>query len=136
MTKASPAPSDSGSGPLRGLSGKLLILTVAFVMLGEVLIFLPSMANFRIQWLKARLAQAEVATLATEAADGRRLDAALQSRILDRAGVLAITLQHSGAARTLTGETAAPRPQAGYDLRSVSWLPAIADAFDVLLHAD
>lgn len=136
MTKASPAPSDSGSGPLRGLSGKLLILTVAFVMLGEVLIFLPSMANFRIQWLKARLAQAEVATFATEAADGRRLDAGLQSRILDQAGVLAITLQHSGAARTLTGETAAPLPQAGYDLSSISWLPAIADAFDVLLHAD
>ena len=47
-------------GALRGLSGKVLLLTIIFVMLGEVLIFLPSIANFRIQWLKGRIAQAEV----------------------------------------------------------------------------
>jgi hypothetical protein len=32
--------------PARGLSAKVLTLTVIFVMLGEVLIFLPSIANF------------------------------------------------------------------------------------------
>ena len=42
-------------------------MTVAFVMLGEILIFLPSIANFRIQWLKGRIAQAEIAALAAEA---------------------------------------------------------------------
>ena len=46
---------------LNGLSGKVLILTVTFVMLGEILIFLPSIANFRIQWMKTRIAQAEIA---------------------------------------------------------------------------
>ena len=48
---------------MRGLSGKVLLLTIIFVMLGEVLIFLPSIANFRIQWLKGRIAQAEIAAL-------------------------------------------------------------------------
>ena len=33
-------------GVLRGLSGKVLLLTIIFVMLGEILIFLPSIANF------------------------------------------------------------------------------------------
>ena len=33
----------------RGLSTRLLFLTILFVMLAEVLIFLPSVANFRIQ---------------------------------------------------------------------------------------
>ena len=37
---------------ITSLSGKVLALTVIFVMLGEVLIFLPSIANFRIQWFK------------------------------------------------------------------------------------
>src|SRR6202011_5391061 len=38
-----------------GLSGKLLVLTILFVMIAEVLIYVPSMANFRLNWLKDRL---------------------------------------------------------------------------------
>ncbi|MFN3673998.1 MAG: sensor histidine kinase, partial [Bosea sp. (in: a-proteobacteria)] len=34
-----------------GLSAKLLLLTILFVMLAEVLIYLPSVANFRMNWL-------------------------------------------------------------------------------------
>ena len=41
-------------------------ITIIFVMLGEVLIFLPSIANFRIQWLKGRIAQAEIAANAVD----------------------------------------------------------------------
>ena len=55
---------------LTGLSGKVLALTIVFVMLGEILIFLPSIANFRIQWLKTHVAQAEIAALAADAAPG------------------------------------------------------------------
>ncbi len=39
-----------------GLSGKLLVLTILFVMLAEVLIYVPSIANFRLNWLSDRLA--------------------------------------------------------------------------------
>ena len=39
----------------QGLSGKLLLLTLLFVMVGEILIFLPSIANFRLNWLKNRI---------------------------------------------------------------------------------
>ena len=46
------------------LSGK--VLTIVFVMLGEVMIFLPSIANFRIQWFKTRISQAEIAALAAK----------------------------------------------------------------------
>ena len=38
-----------------GLPAKLLLLTAAFVMLAEILIFLPSVANFRLSWLDERL---------------------------------------------------------------------------------
>jgi len=68
MTTETEQPRRNGPGPFRGLSGKVLVMTVLFVMLGEVLIFLPSIANFRIQWLKGRIAQAEIAALAAEAA--------------------------------------------------------------------
>ena len=61
MTDADGTNRSVGPGLLRGLSGKVLALTIVFVMLGEVLIFLPSIANFRIQWLKGRVAQAPLA---------------------------------------------------------------------------
>ena len=41
-----------------GLSARLLLLTAVFVMLAEVLIFLPSIANFRVNWLTDRLTAA------------------------------------------------------------------------------
>ena len=56
------------TGYLRGLSTKLLALTILFVMLGEVLIFVPSIAKFRIDWLQDRLSSAKIASLVLEAA--------------------------------------------------------------------
>src|ERR1700693_751722 len=50
--------------PRLGLSGKLLVLTILFVMIAEVLIYVPSMANFRVNWLKDRLASAHTPALA------------------------------------------------------------------------
>jgi signal transduction histidine kinase len=133
MTNTTPAQTADGPRALRGLSAKLLAMTVVFVMLGEVLIFLPSIANFRVQWLKARVAQAEIAGLAAEAADQRHLPAPLRTEILDAAGVLAITLMRDGERQSLTREQTSQLPDAIYDLRDIRWLPAIADAFEVML---
>ena len=47
--------------PHIGLSGKLLFLTILFVMVAEVLIYVPSIANFRLNWLNDRLAAAHTA---------------------------------------------------------------------------
>jgi len=39
----------------KSLSGRFLILTVIFVMLAEIFIFVPSVARFREEYLLARL---------------------------------------------------------------------------------
>ena len=39
---------NTAPAPRLGLSGKLLMLTIVFVMVAEVLIYLPSIANFRL----------------------------------------------------------------------------------------
>src|SRR5262249_56157616 len=54
--------------PFFGLSAKLLVLTLMFVMLAEVLIYVPSVANFRLNWLKDRLAAAHVAAMVLKTA--------------------------------------------------------------------
>ena len=53
---------------LRNLSSKLLILTVGFVMLAEVMIFVPSIAIYRANWLEDHLASGQIAGLALKQA--------------------------------------------------------------------
>src|SRR2546423_11574986 len=52
-----------GRSPRFGLSGKLLLLTILFVMIAEVLIYVPSIANFRLSWLSDRLAVARTVAI-------------------------------------------------------------------------
>src|SRR6476469_796590 len=53
--------------PWFGLSAKLLVLTILFVMLAEVLIYVPSIANFRLTWLSDRLAVARTVAIVLDA---------------------------------------------------------------------
>ena len=51
------------------LSGRFLILTILFVMLAEVLVFVPSVARHRENYLLVRLEKAQVATMALLVSD-------------------------------------------------------------------
>ncbi len=46
---------------LNSLSGRFLILTAVFVMLAEVMIFVPSVARFRQDYLNSRLERSQIA---------------------------------------------------------------------------
>ncbi len=118
---------------LRGLSGKVLLLTIVFVMIGEVLIFLPSIANFRIQWLKTRIAQAEIAALASEAAPGQIVDAELRSTILKGAGVEAVSLTRGEKRQLMLRSTDDGMIDETFDLRSGIYYTTIGQAFAVML---
>lgn len=74
----------------RGLTTRILCLTVIFVLLGEILIYLPSIARFRITYLEQRIAEAHLATLALR--DRPSLDRELEDKLLSRSGTLAISL--------------------------------------------
>jgi signal transduction histidine kinase len=119
-------------GALRGLSGKVLLLTIIFVMLGEVLIFLPSIANFRIQWLKGRIAQAEIAALAAEAAPDQILSSDLRSEILMGAGVLVVSLQKGESRQLALRSDNDFMIDASFDLRGTMWYEAITEAFGAM----
>jgi signal transduction histidine kinase len=116
-----------------GLSAKVLVLTIIFVLVGEVFIFLPSIANFRIQWLKARIAQSEIAALAAEAAPGAILDDALRTEILKGAGVLAVSLKRGGTRQLMLRNTETASIDQTYDLRSGMYWSTLGDAMQVLV---
>ena len=119
-----------------GLSAKLLLLTILFVMLAEVLVFVPSVSNFRRQWLMERLAAAQIASLAAEAAPGGQLPATLRDELLKQAKVKAIAVKRAES-RVLIIEMDMPADiDASYDLRHASWLALIADALMVYVAPD
>ncbi|HWA48672.1 MAG TPA: HAMP domain-containing sensor histidine kinase [Dongiaceae bacterium] len=84
----------------RGLSARLLVLTVCFVMLSEVLIYAPSIARFREAWLQERLANAYLAILALEATPDYMIDPELELKLLDTAGARRVAL-HTAEGKNL-----------------------------------
>ena len=118
---------------LKSLSARLLILTVFFVMLSEVLIFVPSVARFRMTYFENHLAAGHIATLALEASPSGKLDQDLADRLLAQVGAQAITLYRSdGPALTLSVANP-PLPKFTIDLTHPDILLAIRGSFRTLL---
>ncbi|WP_417722209.1 sensor histidine kinase [Salipiger sp.] len=111
---------------LNSLSGRFLILTSVFVMLAEVLIFLPSVARYREDYLLDHLERAQIASLALLA--DVVLDPALEQELLDNAGVYNVALQRNSA-RELMLSSPMPGPvDTTYDLRRAGAWVLIRDA--------
>uniref|UniRef100_UPI0035C807D0 histidine kinase dimerization/phospho-acceptor domain-containing protein n=1 Tax=Citreimonas sp. TaxID=3036715 RepID=UPI0035C807D0 len=119
---------------LNSLSGRFLILTVIFVMLAEVLIFVPSVARFREDFLLGRLERAQIASLALLADE--MISPELEAELLDNAGVYNVVLRRDQM-RELVLSSPVPGPIAAtYDLRDPSALQLIAGALSRLLTAE
>ena len=117
---------------LRGLSGKVLALTVLFVMVGEVLIFLPSIANFRVTWLKQRIAMAEIAALVVDAAPNQKVSDELRHELLMSAGVHVVALKRSETRQLVLKSDMPGEIDASFDLRSGNWVDRITEALVTL----
>lgn len=108
------------------LSGRLLFFTIIFVMLVEVLIFVPSVANFRDEFYRSHLERAQIASLTLLAED--MLDPVLEQELLTNAGVYNVVL-HRDETRQLALSSPIPAPiVATYDLRYAGPLTLIRDA--------
>ena len=111
---------------LKSLSGRFLILTTIFVMLAEILIFVPSIARFREDYLINRLERAQIASLALLADD--MIDRELEQELLENAGVFNVVLRRDEA-RQLMLSTPMPEPiEATFDLRDGTAVVLLRDA--------
>jgi signal transduction histidine kinase len=109
------------------LSGRFLILTIIFVMLAEVFIFVPSIARFREDYLLARLERAQIASLALLATDGM-IDDALEAELLENAEVLNVVLRRDAVRQLILSTDGMPPVSASFDLRDASAWVLIRDA--------
>ncbi|MEO0671952.1 MAG: sensor histidine kinase, partial [Pseudomonadota bacterium] len=99
-----------------GLPGKLLLLTLLFVMLAEVLIFVPSIASYRVNWLKDRLTAARIAAFAAEAAEGGRVPERLRNELTATAQVSAIAIKSQNIRRLILPADRPIAVDASFDL--------------------
>jgi len=116
-----------------GLSGKLLFLTVVFVTVAEILIYVPWIANFRINWLNDRLAAAHTAALVLDAAPSGMVPESLAKHILDSIGARAVAMKMGAQRRMLAATDIPTAVTQTIDMRDVGLWRAIVDAFDTLL---
>jgi signal transduction histidine kinase len=111
----------------RTLSGRFLLLTAVFVMIAEVLIFVPSVARYREDYLLSRLERAQIAALSQVAADNM-VSPALERELLQNAEVFNVVLRRDEM-RQLVLSSPIPGPiHATYDLRDPPAWQLIRDA--------
>jgi signal transduction histidine kinase len=115
--------------PRLGLSGKLLVLTILFVMIAEVLIYVPLVANYRVNWLNDRLASAYTAALVLDAAPNGMLSDSLAKQVLDSVGARAVAMKMGQQRRLLAVGDKPPPINNDYDMRNVMTFDSIVDAF-------
>ncbi len=121
------------AGFLGGLSGKLLSLTILAVMIAEVAIFVPSIANKRITWLQEQLRVAAVAAIVIDGLQQKNLPDSLRDDTLMATGVKIIVLERDGARRLIAAADMPPDVDKQYDLSEMKPLAAIRDAFDEMM---
>ena len=117
------------------LSGRFLALTVVFVMLAEVLIFVPSIARFQADYLQLRLEKAQIAALSVLAADGMIMPE-LEAELLANAEVFNVVLRRDEVRQLVLSSPVPGEIEQTIDLRMTMPWPLIREAFGVLLRPD
>lgn len=115
------------------LSAKLLLLTVLFVMVAEVLIYTPSIARFRLDYLQEKIGVAHIAALALEATPTHMLSPELEMQLLQYVDAYTVVLDMRGKERMLImNRDMPPVVNANYDLSKENFFDFVVDAFVAL----
>ena len=135
VTDDQPTPESPRPLPSRrlGLSGKLLLLTIPLVMIAGILIYVPAIANFRINRLNDRLAAANTAALVLDAAPLGMVPDSLSRQILTSIGARAVAIKMGQQRRLLASAGLPPAIDHDIDMRTVTKWSAIVDSFETML---
>lgn len=117
----------------RGLSTKLLLLTMLFVLIAEVLIFIPSIANFRLRWLEERLSTAAAVATVLVDEDASSLSRATQDDVLASLGAKAVAVRDEGMSQLLVAADMPPEIDEHVSIAATSPIAAVRDALSTAL---
>ncbi len=127
---------EAGASLWRGLSAKLLVLTIIFVMIAEVLIFLPSIANFRNVWLQSHLDTAETASIVYLDSDDPMLSDRAQREFLSATESLAVVIREGSMSRMMAAVKTPFVVDESYDLTVMRPFRSVASALSMLISTE
>jgi signal transduction histidine kinase len=123
--RAGAAPAGRGPGLSLGLSTRLFLITVAFVAVAEILIYVPAVANYRLSLLSDRIAAAQVAAMVLDASQGQPVADDLARHLLVGAGARVIAVRGDTTQRLLSLDPVPEHVADTVDLRDPSIWEAI-----------
>src|ERR1700754_2490877 len=115
-----------------GLSGKLLLLTIPLVMIAGFLIYVPAIANFRMNRLNDRLAAANTAALVLDAAPSGMVPDSLARQILTSIGARAVAIKMGQQRRLLASANLPPAVDHDVDMREMTVWSAIVNSLQMM----
>src|SRR6201991_3090962 len=116
-----------------GLSGKLLLLTIPLVLIALLMIYVPAIANFRMNRLNDRVAAANTAALVLDAAPLGMVPDGLARQILTSIGARAVAIKMGQQRRLLASANLPPAVDHDVDMREMTVWSAIYDAFEIMM---
>ncbi|HXV26091.1 MAG TPA: HAMP domain-containing sensor histidine kinase [Alphaproteobacteria bacterium] len=116
----------------KSLSARLLLLTILFVMVSEVLIYAPSIGRFRLVYLEERLAAGRLAILALEATPDHMVGEELERELLAHAHAHLIAIRRADGMKLMLSPDPPQPVAASFDLREGTFFGLIGDAFATL----
>ncbi len=120
----------------RGLSTKLLVLTVLFVMIAEVMIYVPSVANFRNTWLLDRLGDAEIAAMSLRAAPDGMVPRELEIDLLRNIGANTLAVRTEDRRQLIALTDMPPPVDMTADFADMSPSASLGQALITLVRAE
>ena len=119
----------------RRLSGKLLLMTIGFVMLAELVIFIPSAATFRQNWLTERAQQAALLAQALTGVPNYEASEILTQQFMRDTDVIMMSAKRNGMSEFMLGQPPNKSVTLMVDLREERQLPRFRDAFHAFFGA-
>jgi signal transduction histidine kinase len=116
-----------------GLSGKLLLLTIPLVVIAGMLIYVPAIANFRMNRLNDRLAAANTAALVLDAAPSGMVPDSLARQILTSIGARAVAIKMGQQRRLLASADLPASIDHDIDMRTMTVWEAITGSIQMML---
>lgn len=134
---AAPLAAQAQAKPALGLrlSGRLLLLTIAFVMVAEIVMFPPFMARYRTAYLNTKLGSAHLifTTLDVLAKETGAIDPLLRDNLLSQGRILGMTVHRPDMApRTYAPGIPSQVPLA-FDLRRENFWDEMVEAIAIML---
>jgi signal transduction histidine kinase len=111
-----------------GLSARLLVLTIFFVLVAEVLIFVPSIARYRVTYFEEHLFNAHLVIEALRTSQAQSVAMPEEEHLLTEVGAYAVAAKRPGKGKLMLMREPPRSVDATFDMREATMVSMVKEA--------